>query len=125
MIELPRGGTTKLDKLDLEACTFIDDELWAFGSGSLPNREVIVRVGERVIVEDAHVQYARLRAAVGALNIEGVVPVGDELWFFHRGNTSESDGPAIAICDREMHVKRVRRVDLGGLGFTDACAFGD
>jgi hypothetical protein len=133
-IVLPRGpggrrqfeGATKRDKLDLEACTFVGDELWAFGSGSLPIREVIVRISDRVIVEEAHDRYAGLRSAIGALNIEGVVFLDDEFWFFHRGNTGESgDRPAIAICDRDMRVKHVRVVDLGGLGFTDACAFGN
>ena len=53
-IKLPRGLDgrrrfevaigNKLDKLDLESCIAIDDELWAFGSGSLPIREKICRV---------------------------------------------------------------------------------
>ena len=131
---LPRGpggrrrfeGANRLDKLDLEACTWVGDELWVFGSGSLPVREVVVRVGDQIVVEEAHDRYAALRDAVGALNIEGVTCMRDELWFFHRGNTSARDRPAIVKCDLAMRVKSVRVVELGGgLGFTDACAFGD
>ncbi len=150
-IALPRGPGgrrrfeaalgNKYDKLDLEACAFVprmegpeftsgpgDDQLWAFGSGSLPVREVIVRVsldGE-VVVEEHHALYAQLRAALGAtaINIEGVARVGDELWWCHRGNTGPGDTPAI-VRTRELRVLGVQRFDLGGLGFTDACALDD
>ncbi len=92
----------KLDKLDLESMVAIDDELWAFGSGSLPIREKVCRVHHGIPrVQDAAPLYARLREALdGALNIEGAARVQtdgrDELWLFHRGNTGPRDpGPAV------------------------------
>ncbi|HLL25913.1 MAG TPA: hypothetical protein VK427_27435 [Kofleriaceae bacterium] len=139
-IALPRGAGgrrrfevalgNKLDKLDLESCVFIGDTLWAFGSGTIPIREHVVQMslaGEvRVTREEA--LYAGIRDAVGGpINIEGVACVGDALWFFHRGNTSARDVPAIVrVVDGE--VRSAEAVDLGrvggvAIGFTDACAF--
>lgn len=142
-IPLPRGAGgrrrfevalgNKLDKLDLESCAIVDDELWAFGSGTLPIREHVVRMsfdGDLHVAHE-HVLYERLRAAIGGpINIEGVALVGDELWFCHRGNTSAHDAPAIARVDRSLHVRDVRRFDLGraggvAIGFTDACGIAD
>jgi hypothetical protein len=131
-IALPRGASgrrrfevtlgNKLDKLDLESAVILDDELWAFGSGTIPIREHVVRMsfdGHVRIDRDAAL-YERLRSAVGGpINIEGVTRAGDELVFFHRGNTGPGDAPAIIRGDR------AERIELGGLGFTDACALGD
>lgn len=152
-IKLPRGADgrrrfevalgNKRDKLDLESCVAIGDELWAFGSGSLPIREKICRVQHAVPrVLDAAPLYARMREALGcALNIEGVARVDDALWFFHRGNTGAGDGgPAIievslsamrAWLDARAAlpaIERVQAFDLGAiegspLGFTDAVAY--
>lgn len=154
-IKLPRGLDgrrrfeiaigNKLDKLDLESCVAIDDELWAFGSGSLPIREKICRVQHATPrVLDAAPFYNRLREALGGpLNIEGVARLGDELWLFHRGNTGASDvGPAIikvslaamrAWLDARAALPLVDSLegfDLGAiaghrLGFTDAVARAD
>jgi uncharacterized protein DUF6929 len=128
-------------KLDLEACLAVDGELWAFGSGSLPVREQIVRVdGADVRLVPAGPFYASLRAALGgALNLEGVARVGAALWLFHRGNTGADDGPAVLEVELEALrrwldgrsalpvVGSVVRYDLGALdgarlGFSDACA---
>lgn len=110
-IKLPRGLDgrrrfeialgNKLDKLDLESVVAVGDELWAFGSGSLPMRDKICRVKHGIPrTQDVAPLYARLREALdGALNIEGAARVtisGDELWLFHRGNTGPRDpGPAV------------------------------
>ncbi|MBA3818553.1 MAG: hypothetical protein H0X17_06640 [Deltaproteobacteria bacterium] len=134
----------KYDKLDLETCVVVGDELWAFGSGSLPVREVIVRLrGDVVTIVDGGALHAALRDAVGSLgNVEGVAIVGAELWLCHRGNTGPSDrGPAIARCSLATvqawldggappPIHALDRYDLGAvrgvrLGFTDACAVGD
>jgi hypothetical protein len=143
-IALPRGADgrrrfearlgNKLDKLDLESCVIVGDELWAFGSGTIPIREHVVRMSlatHAVRVDHEATLYARLHEAVGgAINIEGVAQVGDELWFFHRGNTSERDAPAIVRMDRGWNVRAIDRVDLGrasgvSIGFTDASAIDD
>lgn len=134
----------KLDKVDLESCVAVDDELWAFGSGSLPMRDKICRVSEGVArMLDCAPLYARCREALeGCLNIEGAASVNDELWLFHRGNTGENDpGPAVIrfslqafraylaasplppILGVEEYV--LGRIDDVRLGFTDAVAIGD
>ena len=107
-IKLPRGIDgrrrfeialgNKYDKLDLESCIAIDDELWAFGSGLLPIRDKICRVHHGAVrVFDAGPFYTRVREAIGSeINLEGVARVGTELWLFHRGNTGGVDnGPAV------------------------------
>ena len=151
-VKLPRGIDgrrrfevsigNKLDKLDLESCVAIDDELWAFGSGSLPIREKICRVQHATPrVLDAAPFYNRLREALGGpLNIEGVARLGPELWLFHRGNTGAADvGPAILKVSLDAMrawldaraalplVDSLEGFDLGSidgvrLGFTDAVA---
>lgn len=154
-VKLPRGKDgrrrfevalgNKYDKLDLESCVAIDDELWAFGSGSLPVRDKICVVKWGVVrVRDASPLYRRMREALdSSVNIEGAARVGDELWLFHRGNTGPDDvGPAVirfdlaemrAWIDAEAKLPVLMKpegYDLGAidgqpLGFTDAIAIGD
>ncbi|MDB4961091.1 MAG: hypothetical protein JWP01_1090 [Myxococcales bacterium] len=132
----------KLDKLDLESCVAIDDELWAFGSGSLPIRDKICVVQHGVIrVRDAAPLYRRIREQLGsACNLEGAARVVDELWLFHRGNTGPDDvGPAVVRIELAAMrawlaaeaalppIVAVDGYDLGSiegasLGFTDAIA---
>ncbi len=154
-VKLPRGLDgrrrfevaigNKLDKLDLESVVAIDDELWAFGSGSLPIREKICRVHHEIPrVLDAAPFYARMRDALASrLNLEGAARVGTRLWLFHRGNTGQADvGPAVLVVPIDElrdwlegragmpPVEEVIAYDLGqvggrALGFTDAVAYGD
>lgn len=70
------GLGNKHDKLDLEACVAIGEDLFAFGSGSSAAREKIVHVGYRTHAIDASPLYKRLREEVGGeINIEGVALV--------------------------------------------------
>lgn len=154
-LKLPRGLDgrrrfevalgNKLDKLDLESVVAIGDELWAFGSGSLPIREKICRVHQGIPrVLDAAPFYARMRDTLGsALNLEGAARVRDRLWLFHRGNTGHADvGPAVLVVPIDElrawlegragmpPIDEVVAYDLGtvggrALGFTDAVAYGD
>lgn len=150
-LALPRGAAgrrrfevglgNKMEKLDLEACVAVGDELWAFGSGSAPAREKIAVIGYAIRMHDAAPLYGRVRDELGSeLNIEGVAIVDDELWLFHRGNTGAADpGPAVATVDRAAFARwlagdgpvppiaKVEHYDLGGagdarLGFADAIA---
>ena len=82
-VKLPRGLNgrrrfevslgNKLDKLDLESCVAIEDELWAFGSGSLPIRDKICVVQHGVPrVRDAAPLFNRISDLLGgAVNLEG------------------------------------------------------
>ncbi len=150
---LPRGANgrrrfevglgNKMEKLDLEACVAVGDELWAFGSGSAPARDKIAVIGYGTRMQDAAPLYRRVRDELGgAINIEGVALVGSELWLFHRGNTGPADlGPAVARFDRVSlarwlagdgpvpEVVASERYELGSasgsrLGFTDAVESG-
>jgi hypothetical protein len=150
---LPRGAGgrrrfevalgNKMEKLDLEACVAVGDELWAFGSGSAPARDKIAVVGDGVRLHDASPLYRRVRDELeGDINIEGVAAVNDELWLFHRGNTGPADrGPAVVRLSRAAFARWLasegpvpdvtarEHYDLGGtpdarLGFTDANAVG-
>jgi hypothetical protein len=154
-VKLPRGLNgrrrfevslgNKLDKLDLESCVAIDDELWAFGSGSLPIRDKICVVQHGVPrVREAAPLFNRIRDLLGgAVNIEGAARVREEMWLFHRGNTGPEDlGPAVIRFDLAAMrtwlaaegalppITAVDGYDLGKidgvrLGFTDAIAEGD
>ncbi len=161
---LPRGADgrrrfevglgNKMEKLDLEACVGVGDELWAFGSGSTPARETIAIVGYRTRLHDGAPLYRRLREEMSGptaaesfrvapvVNIEGATIVGDELWLFHRGNTGPHDaGPAVFKLPRDAfalwlasdgpcpEVDSITPFELGTcggarLGFTDAVAVG-
>ncbi len=154
-VKLPRGIDgrrrfelalgNRLDKLDLESCVAIGDELWAFGSGSLPIREKLCRVQHSIPrVLDAAPLYKRFREALGSgVNIEGAAKVREQLWLFHRGNTGGTDpGPTVFKLSIEAlrgwlegqsalpQLDDVDAYDLGAigghsLGFTDAVAYGD
>lgn len=153
-ITLPRGKHgrrrfedalgNKLDKLDLEACVAIGDEVWALGSGSHEVRERIAVVGYTTRIVDASALYQRIRTELGhAINLEGATRVGDQLWLFHRGNTGPGDtGPAVVRYELAAFqhwlsglgsvppIVSSTTYDLGraegvALGFTDAASVGE
>ena len=112
LFDATRGN--KKQKLDLEACVTVGDELWAFGSGSAPGRDVIVRLAPRshdVSVTHASAFFAALRGrtefAGSELNLEGALVVGTELWLFNRGN-----GAPTSEC---AAVDAIARIDLDAL----------
>ena len=93
----------KHHKLDLESAVALGmDGLLAFGSGSAPGRDRILRVtglGEdapNVQLLDAGPLYAALAAATdfsgSEMNIEGAVRLGERLRLFNRGNGAPKDG---------------------------------
>jgi hypothetical protein len=167
-IDLPRGAGSarqfddsrgnKRSKADLEACFAVlaadRTVLVALGSGSSPTREGIVTIAwaepdpPQVVAFSGHALYATLRerwAAVGAgTNIEGAVPIGDDvIRLLTRGTGRARNGnlAANATCDLDRrqllaYLAGPRRVappepvdvrayELGSLdgialGFTDA-----
>jgi hypothetical protein len=140
----------KHEKLDLEACVVLaDGRFVAFGSGSLPAREVLVVFSPDApaVTVDAAELYTEVRGAVTRnetrLNIEGAVVSGAALLLFHRGNDAPrgSRAPVNAVIEIVLEefarwlggvgstprVARVTAVDLGDVdgvpfGFTDAVA---
>lgn len=107
---LPRGHAgrrtfgssigNKKHKLDLEASIVLPDGRYvAFGSGSsaLRPREVLVVVepDQSFRMIDAKALYASWREnhafAGNDLNLEGTLVVDDDIWFFQRGNSVQSD----------------------------------
>jgi len=160
-ISLPRGPGgrrrfeealgNRLDKLDLECGVALPaaggDVLLAFGSGSLPVREVAVLVDPRLATDapvvDATRFYASFREALGiaraTVNVEGCVIAGDRLRVFQRGPRAASvdfelaaleawvrrgasgDAPR-AVATRSYELGRAGHV---GYGFSDAAALPD
>ncbi len=123
------GG--KKNKWDLEAITSIDGAFYAFGSGSTPNREVVLRVtgdlaNPEVQIRDAADWYGTLSTwlAGAELNIEGVNPWGGQLWVAQRGNGAPTAVDALwsfAVADflswfeggKPPEISSATTVDLG------------
>src|SRR5688572_7516478 len=87
-----RRGNKK-QKMDLEACVWLDGRAVLFGSGSTDERERVLYVDVKtgaVETRDMHAMYEELRAhplmTDAELNIEGVVKIDDGLRLFQRGN---------------------------------------
>lgn len=94
----PSGPDPKRDKLDLEALVATRDVLFGIGSGSTPNREVIVcvRPGSGFELHRAPELYRLLRESHdfsgSELNIEGATLAGGDLVLLQRGNGKARDG---------------------------------
>jgi hypothetical protein len=105
-----RRGNKK-DKLDLEASAILGGALWAFGSGSAPGRDRVVRLGEdgRVDLIPAARLYAAFMARTdfrgSELNVEGVLAQGGDVWFFNRGNGAPAPGGELAPIDATVRVE--------------------
>jgi hypothetical protein len=141
----------KRRKPDLETLLWLPmrHALVALGSGSRPNRNTGVLIplgaaGEPLAVVsqfDLRALYEPLRAALGEINIEGAMLLGDEFVLLNRGVAGRSDNAAAhyplgALIDaiegraREVTPPSIRPYALGHidavpLGFTDAAAMPD
>ena len=149
--DLPQSKKARKQlKPDLEALLLLPgadhDALIAFGSGSRPNRDTGIVIplsarGEpssRVQRFDLKPLYEPLRAALGEINIEGAMLLGDTLVLLHRGISGASDNAAVhyrrselrAVIDGRRHAvapRAIRPYKLGAidgveLGFTDGTA---
>lgn len=138
----------KRRKPDLETLLFLPthNALVALGSGSRPNRHsgVLIPLGAggepsaNVTSFDLRPLYEPLRAALGEINIEGAMLLGEEFVLLNRGVAGRSDNaiahyPLQALFDAidgRLHAlapSSIRRYTLGHidavpLGFTDATA---
>lgn len=93
LFDAARGN--KRDKPDLEDCVAHGETLWAFGSGSTPQRACALSLGRRAgrleaRWHDAAALFARLAAFPGfltsELNLEGLLDTGPALRVFQRSN---------------------------------------
>ncbi len=109
--QFDKSRGNKMDKLDLEAAVPLgEDGLLAFGSGSAPGRDRILRVtglnsaAARVELLDGGALYRVLQAEPGftgsEMNLEGALWDKDRLILFNRGNGAPRDGllPVNAVC---------------------------
>ena len=109
----------KAAKPDLESVVVVDGEVLAFGSGSSPRREQILRwSGGEPRWWPAQAFYAQLRAttpfAGAELNVEGAAVWRDHLWLFNRGNGAATpDTPAVDAVAR-LPLAAVRQWLAGG-----------
>lgn len=142
--QFDKGRGNKMDKLDLEAAIPLGpDGLLAFGSGSAPGRDRVLRLtglgspSPTVALIDAGPLYRALGAETGfagsELNVEGAVARDGRLHLFNRGNGAPRGelGPVDASCsldlaaflawldDRSLPlppIQDLRRWDLGAVG---------
>ncbi|MEQ1682214.1 MAG: hypothetical protein ABL916_01095 [Burkholderiaceae bacterium] len=141
----------KRRKPDLETllCLPMRSALVALGSGSRPNRNtgVLIPLGADgepladVVSFDLQSLYEPLRAALGEINVEGAMLLGEELVLLNRGVAGCSDNAAahyplqalVDAIDGHLHATApslIRRYALGHidavpLAFTDAAALPD
>jgi hypothetical protein len=154
-LPVPKKARKRL-KPDLEALFLLPPSrvngraaLLAFGSGSRPNRHtgVAIPLGPRgdplgaVQHFDLSPLYGPLRAALGEINIEGALLIGDELLLLNRGVAGRSESAAarfplhrlLRVIDGDRSLvapSTIRRYALGAidgvpLGFTDGAALPD
>lgn len=134
------AAARKRAKPDFELLLRWQGGLLALGSGALPQREQAVWL---VADQPPHAfslapLYARLRACVGPLNLEGGLRRGRELWLLQRGNAGASGNGLLRLPAAVLEALRrgdalppfrprwqpmaLGTLDGVALGFTDACA---
>lgn len=155
--DLPRSAEARKQlKPDLEALLLLPPQaawrggaLVAFGSGSRPNRDTGVAIGltargepsRRVQRFSLKPLYEPLRAALGEINIEGAMVLGNTLVLLHRGLPGHAgnaaihyrlasllaliDGRAHTVAPRAIRPYRLGAIDGVELGFTDGAALPD
>ncbi len=139
-------------KPDLEALLLWQGALVAFGSGSRLNRDtgVVVSLSARgqPLAQSRQAQrfdlkplYEPLRAALGEINIEGAMLLGDELVLLNRGVSGQSgnavvryrggalraaiDGTRSRVAPRSIKPYPLGAIDGVSFGFTDGAALPD
>lgn len=147
--DLPAGKKLlKRRKPDLETLLWLPMRraLVALGSGSRPNRNTGVLIpigadgepGAAARHFDLQPLYAPLRAALGEINIEGAMLLGDEFVLLNRGVVGRSDnaaaryplrvlvdaieGGALAVQPASIRRYALGRIGAVALAFTDAAA---
>lgn len=141
----------KRRKPDLETLLWLPmrNALVALGSGSRPNRNkgVLIPLDGQgqplagLVHFDLQALYEPLRAALGAINIEGAMLIGEELVLLNRGVAGRSDnatahyplpalidaieGRARAVAPASIRRYSVGHIDAVPLAFTDAAALPD
>ncbi len=131
--DLPEDHDLRSDaKPDLEALTVLPPfrghaygALLGLGSGSAPERDrgfvwALAADGslrDTVTVLDLGPLFARLRAEIEALNVEGACVMGDALWLMHRGNRGGTTNVVVELSlARVMEsIRGDARIDPGEL----------
>lgn len=124
-------------KPDLESLALLNGHIFAFPSGSTPQRQTGVMFDPQTeVVERFSLGnlYREIEKVVIDLNIEGATFTENELLLFQRGN-GPSGINAVIHLDQKMFLadvaraaitasslRRIQKIELGeGWGFTDAC----
>ncbi|WP_293889822.1 hypothetical protein [Flavobacterium sp.] len=121
----------KKDKPDFEAITLFDNKLYIFGSGSTKKRNTRVSfnlLNNEIKEKDLSKIYKRLIESISIadndLNIEGVIITDETIYFFQRGNSSNT--PNGIFCynrkSKTVQFKIIALPQINGIEctFTDA-----
>jgi uncharacterized protein DUF6929 len=132
LVENPSDAIPKPLKPDFESLALHDGKLYAFGSGSTANRNVLITYDlytKAIIRKDLSKIYERLRLSANipasGFNIEGAAFHNNKLLLFQRGNGSGNQN-GIFILDDKMDLSRefisIKLPEMGGVeaSFTDA-----
>ncbi len=125
----------KAKKFDFEAITVHDGNVYAFGSGSTQNRNVMARVRKgKADITDLSNFYGALRKKSGIpdvdFNIEGAAFHDDRLYLLQRGNGPLSHN-GIFVCDADFSGRNIAYYSIpipshdgNVFGFTDMAIHG-
>src|SRR5690606_19109303 len=126
----------KQHKTDFEAITYINDTIYIFGSGSTPNRNVMMQLDANtktvLATHDMADFYAILKSfaqiADADFNIEGAIASENVWYFFQRGNQGNGKNGIFTVTgditglDFSIVYNQYKLPKLGGIetSFTDA-----
>lgn len=123
-------------KPDFESLAFYDGHYYLFGSGSTPNRNLLLKLDHQTlkVIEplDLSNLYQSLRnhASISEedFNIEGVILTDESALFFNRGNGPKQRNGIFKVINWLSHPTQIQFIDLPlptientRFGFTDAC----
>lgn len=130
----------KKDKLDYEAIAEKNGDLYLFGSGSKPKREIVSQFSpqsNQVQNYPLDILYPSITSFAGIdaneLNIEGAIFKGDDLLLFNRGNGKHNKNFIVTIQGKDFTeefnilIKDFKLPQLNGIntGFSDAVLVDD
>ena len=136
----PLEKNTKKNKLDYEAIAQKDGDLYLFGSGSKPKREIVTQFSTTTnevqnypldLLYPSIISFTEIDS--NELNIEGALFKGDELLLFNRGNGKHNKNFIVTVQGKNfteefnIFIKDIKLPQLNGIntGFSDVVLVDD